>query len=63
MARNAFRKLPDLFHDEIPNDEHEYIQIYGRYNNERVYKWEKEIEKWFDITKYFDADISNLIKK
>ena len=31
--------------------------------NERVYKWEKEIEKWFDITKYFDADISNLIKK
>ena len=25
--------------------------------------WEKEIEKWFDITKYFDADISNLIKK
>lgn len=31
--------------------------------NERVYKWEKEIEKWFDITKYFDADISSLIKK
>ncbi|MBM7709747.1 Eco57I restriction-modification methylase domain-containing protein [Enterococcus lemanii] len=39
LASNAFRKLPDLFHDEIPNDEHEYIQIYGRYNNERVYKW------------------------
>ena len=29
----------------------------------RVYKWENEIKKWFDITKFYDEDISKLIKK
>lgn len=50
----------------LPNDT-THFSIKGldvlKIENERVYKWEKEIEKWFDITKYFDADISNLIKK
>ena len=52
--------------EQLPNDT-THFSIKGldvlKIENERVYKWEKEIEKWFDITKYFDADISNLIRK
>ncbi len=39
LASNAFEKLPELFYDSKPEDGNEYIKIYGRYNNERVYKW------------------------
>lgn len=39
LASNAFQKLPELFYDNRPNDEFEYVQIYGRDNNDRCYKW------------------------
>lgn len=40
IASNAFQKLPDLFTDQKPsNNKHFYIQIYGRENNTRLYKW------------------------
>ena len=39
LASNAFEKLNKLFFDDRPNDNNEYVQIYGRYNNKRVYKW------------------------
>ena len=39
VASNAFEKLPELFFDIKPEDGNEYIKIYGRFNNERVYKW------------------------
>ena len=39
VASNAFEKLPELFFDVKPEDGNEYIKIYGRFNNERVYKW------------------------
>ena len=39
IASNAFEKLPELFFDVKPEDGNEYIKIYGRFNNERVYKW------------------------
>lgn len=39
LASNAFQKLPELFYDNKPNDEFEYVQIYGRDNNDRCYKW------------------------
>ena len=39
VASNAFEKLPELFFDVKPKDGNEYIKIYGRFNNERVYKW------------------------
>lgn len=41
IASNAFQKLPDLFTEEKPDNGEEYIQIYGRINNIRCYKWFK----------------------
>ena len=41
IASNAFEKLPSLFTDSKPDDGIDYIQIYGRVNNLRVYKWFK----------------------
>ena len=41
IASNAFQNLPHLFTDEKPNDGEEYIQIFGRFDNERSYKWFK----------------------
>lgn len=38
LTTNIFDKLADIaFFDKIPNDGNEYIQIYGRKNNERIY--------------------------
>lgn len=39
IASNAFQKLPHLFFDVRPNDGFEYVQIYGRFDNDRGYKW------------------------
>lgn len=39
LGSNAFEKLPKLFYNEKPNDKYNYIQIYGRENGERKYKW------------------------
>jgi len=39
LASNAFTKLQSLFFEQKPKDNHDYVQIYGRYNNERIYKW------------------------
>ncbi|UXZ05674.1 Eco57I restriction-modification methylase domain-containing protein [Moraxella nasicaprae] len=42
IASNAFVKLPHLFTDEKPDDGEEYIQILGRFENERCFKWFKK---------------------
>ena len=39
IAPSAFERMPSLFTEEKPNDEFEYIRIYGRQNNKRVYRW------------------------
>ncbi|MBR1728551.1 MAG: Eco57I restriction-modification methylase domain-containing protein [Selenomonadaceae bacterium] len=39
MSTHIFTSIPNIFFDEQPNDDHEYIKILGRQNNERVYKW------------------------
>ena len=39
MSTNIFDRLPQIFYDEKPNDGQEYIQILGRENNSRVYKY------------------------
>ena len=39
MSTNIFDRLPQIFFDEKPQDGKEYIQIIGRENNERVYKY------------------------
>jgi hypothetical protein len=42
LTTNIFEKLDDFFFEEKPNDKDDYIQIIGRINNERVYKWIKK---------------------
>ncbi len=39
LSSSAFDKLQEIFYDKKPNDKKEYIQILGRQNNERVFKW------------------------
>lgn len=39
MATNIFQCLPQVFHDAIPQDGHEYIRILGRDRNSRTYKF------------------------
>ncbi len=39
MSTNIFERLPQIFYDENPQAGAEYIQILGRKNNERVYKY------------------------
>ena len=53
LRTNIFLKLPQIFYDEKPNDNREYIQILGRENNERVYKY---------LRKDYVNKVSNLYK-
>ena len=39
MSTNIFDLLSHIFFDEKPNDNNEYIQIFGRQNNSRIYKY------------------------
>ena len=54
IASNAFEKLPSLFTDSKPDDGIDYIQIYGRVNNLRIYKWFKRdyLSEPDTLTKY-----------
>lgn len=42
LTSNILNKNPNLFHDEKPKDNDEYLRIYGRQNNKRSYKWVKK---------------------
>lgn len=39
MSTNIFERLPQIFFNDKPNDNHDYIRILGRESNERVYKY------------------------
>lgn len=39
LSSSVFDNLHELFFDENPNDNKDYIQILGRQNNSRVFKW------------------------
>lgn len=39
MSTNIFERLPQIFFNTMPNDGHDYIQIIGREDNKRVYKF------------------------
>ena len=41
LKSNVLEKLPQVFHKEKPNDGFEYIRIYGRINNSRVFMYIK----------------------
>ena len=42
IMSNAFDKLEDIFTSDKPNDDEEYVQIYGLYKKKRVYRWTKK---------------------
>ena len=42
MSTNIFERLPDVFYDVKPNDGYNYIRVFGRENNQRVYKYIRE---------------------
>ena len=35
----VLEKLPEVFIKEKPNDKNEYVQVYGRVDNQRVFRW------------------------
>jgi len=39
MSSNIFERLPQIFYDELTNDNYEYIRIYGKIGNQRLYKY------------------------
>lgn len=39
MATNIFDRIPQVFSNTLPEDGYDYIQILGRENNERTYKY------------------------
>lgn len=42
LTTNIFKKLPEIFYDDKPDNCEEYVKIYGRINNQRVYKYIKK---------------------
>ena len=51
MSSNIMGLIPAIFHEERPDDGREYIQILGRVNNKRIYKY---------IRKDYVKDVDNL---
>lgn len=43
LKSNVFKKMPDIFFDEMPEDGNSYISIIGRIENKRIFKYVKEI--------------------
>lgn len=39
LKSNVFERLPQIFYDEKPDDNNDYIQIYGRLGSDRVFKY------------------------
>ncbi len=39
IAPSSFERMPKLFTEKKPNDEHQYVQILGNIKNERCYRW------------------------
>ena len=54
IGSNVFERYPEIFFMEKPNDDVEYIKIYGRFNNIRMYQYIKRkyvinyrnLDKW-----------------
>jgi len=39
IAPSSFERMPKLFTENCPNDDNEYIQMYGNIKSTRVYRW------------------------
>lgn len=54
VASSVFTRYPEIFSETQPNDSEDYVQIYGRINNDRVFRWTKRkyiathpnLDKW-----------------
>lgn len=42
ISTSAFERMPNIFTELKPNDGNEYIQMYGNFNGNRVYRWFKK---------------------
>jgi hypothetical protein len=54
ISTNVFDSLDFIFFDTLPDDTNEYLQIYGKQSNKRVFKWIKAnfIENHPNLYKY-----------
>ena len=54
ITTNAFDRLPFIYYDEKPENEHEYIKIIGRQNRERSYKFIRRdyVSNYENLEKY-----------
>ena len=54
FASNIFDRLPQIFSDDLPNDDHEYYRALGRKNNARTYMYIRKeyINKTANTDKY-----------
>ena len=51
ISTNIFQQLPEIFYDQKPEDGQCYIRLFGRINNQRLYKWiRKDYVRDNDIT-------------
>lgn len=54
VSSSVLTRYPEIFAERRPNDEEDYVQIYGRIDNERVFRWTKRnyiaahssLDKW-----------------
>ena len=54
MSSNILQRLPEIFFDRKPSDGHDYIQILGRDNSKRVYKYiRRDYVKQVDNLDYY----------
>lgn len=54
VSSNVFERYPEIFFDEEPDDENDYVQIYGRLKGKRVYKYIKKeyLEEHTNLNKW-----------
>lgn len=54
LTTNIFEKLPEVFFNDIPDDDQEYVGILGREDNDRIIKYiaKKYIEDHANLQKY-----------
>lgn len=43
ITSNSFELYNEVFHEVKPNDGYQYIQLYGRIDNKREYRWIKQL--------------------
>ena len=59
MSSNIMMLIPEIFFDERPNDGKDYIQIFGRVNNKRLYKYiRRDYVKHVDNLDYYKVYVA-----